>query len=163
MRMDIRVRGLEEPTVVTDMDVRCLYPDARSYSNSTVEKLLENAEKEKKEVYQRLVQAEGNRFRPFVVTTDGVMGPSATKIIRQLGEKLASKWKKPIGTVMGWVRAKIGLAIVRACSACIRGPKIRGGARAWRMEPALGGDESDGAFLGLQFTNGPVGQGRRGD
>ena len=66
--------------------MRCLYPDARSYSDSTVEKLLENAEKEKREVYQRLVQAEGNRFRPFVVTTDGVMGPSATKIIRQLGE-----------------------------------------------------------------------------
>ena len=47
---------------------------------------------------------------------------------------------------MGWVRAKIGLAIVRACSACIHGPKIRGGARAGRMEPALEGDESDGAF-----------------
>ena len=77
------------------------------------------------------------------------MGPSATKIIRQLGEKLPSKWKKPIVTVMGWVRANIGLAIVRACSACIRGPKIRGGARAWRMEPAPEGDDSDRDFLGL--------------
>ena len=132
--MDVRIRGIEDPTVVTDVDVRCLYPDAPSYGTTSVEKLLENHETEKRERYQQAVQAEGNRFRPFVVTTDGVFGPTAKQLLEQIGKKLADKWKKSKGTVGGWVRARMAIAIVKACSAGIRGPKIPGGAKAWRMD-----------------------------
>ena len=161
MRVDVRIVGLEESTVVTDVDVRCLYPDARSYASTPVEKLLENDEKEKRDRYQQAVQAEGHRFRPFVVSTDGVLGPSAMQLMNKISDKLADKWKKPKGTVGGWVRAKMSLAIIRACSACIRGSKIPGGARARRIDSEMNGDESDGAFLGLQFSNGSLGRGRR--
>ena len=179
LRVDIRIRGLEETSVVSDVDVRCIYPDAHSYRNTEITKLLDNDEKEKRDRYQKAVEAEGNRFRPFVVSTDGVLGPSARQLLLQIGDKLAEKWKKPRGTVGAWVRAKMSLAIVRACSACIRGSKVPGGARARRGDPEMADDaadgahlrreqldtvmiddESDGAFLGLQFSNGPAGQGR---
>ena len=161
LQVDLRIRGLEDSAVVTDVDVRCIYPDARSYSTTEINKLLENDEKEKCDLYQQAVQAEGNRFRPFVVSTDGVWGTAAKQILRQLGDKLAQKWKKPQGIVGAWVRARMSLAKVRACSACIRGSKTPGGARARLMDVEATGDDSDGAFLGLQFSNGPAGQGRR--
>ena len=83
--------------------------------------------------------------------------------MKQIAETMAYKWKKPKGTVWGWVQAQLSLGIVRACSACIRGSKIPGGARARRVDPETMVDDSDGAFLGLQLTNGPAGQGRRVD
>ena len=159
--MDLRIRGLEDSAVVTDVDVRCIYPDARSYATTEINKLLDNDEKEKCEQYQQAVQAEGNRFRPFVVSTDGVWGPAAKQILRQVGVKLAEKWKKPQGIVGAWVRARMSLAIVRACRACIRGTKIPGGARARHVDGEASAEDCDGAFLGLQFSNGPAGQGRR--
>jgi hypothetical protein len=91
LRVDVRIVGLEESTVVTDVDVRCLYPDARSYASTPVEKLLENDEKEKRDRYQQAVQAEGHRFRPFVVSTDGVLGPSAMQLMNKISDKLADK------------------------------------------------------------------------
>ena len=161
LRVDIRIRGLESLTAVTDVDVRCLYPDAPSYRNTKIEKLLENDEKEKMVKYQTAVESEGRRFRPFVVSTDGVTGPAATKLLQQISDKLAEKWKKTKGVVGAWVRAKMSLAIVKACSSCIRGSKVPGGARARRVDPEMDGDNSDGAFLGLQFSSGPLGRGHR--
>ena len=161
LRIDVRIRGLEESAAVTDVDVRCLYPDAHSYGTTAIDKLLENDEKEKCNRYQQAVQMEGHRFRPFVVSTDGVFGPAAKQLLKKISDKLAEKWKKPVGTVGGWIRARMGLAVVRACSACIRGSKVPGGARARRVEPEAFFDDTDGAFLGLQFSNGPAGQGRR--
>ena len=147
--------------MVTDVDVRCLYPDAPSYRNTKIEKLLENYEKEKMLEYQKAVELEGKRFRPFVISTDGVTGPAATKLLQQISDKLAEKWKKPKGIVGAWVRAKMSFAVVKACSACIRGSKVPGSARARRVDPEIEGDNSDGAFLGLQFSSGPWGKGRR--
>ena len=77
LRVDLRIRGLEDSAVVTDVDVRCIYPDARSYASTEINRLLENDEKEKCDQYQQAVQTEGNRFRPFAVSTGGIWGPAA--------------------------------------------------------------------------------------
>ena len=67
-------------------------------------------------------QQQSGEFVPFVATTDGVLGGGAQKVLSQLVERLCTKWEhKSKGEVMAWVRARIGVAIVRAASACIRG------------------------------------------
>ena len=64
LRIDLRFRGLEDPSVVTDVDVRCFYPDAHSYSNTDIEKVFQIHEKEKYVKYQKTeVDAEGQTIR----------------------------------------------------------------------------------------------------
>ena len=64
---------------------------------------------------------------PFVVSTDGVHSEPAKDFVKLLATKTADKWGMTgagrTGVVMATLRAKIGTAIVRGASACIRGEK----------------------------------------
>ena len=57
--------------------------------------------------------------------------------VRRLGDFLAAKWERPYSVVMGWVRARLSFAILRATLLCVRGSRTK-----WR---SLG--ISDGALL----------------
>ena len=49
-------------------------------------------------------------------------------MLSQLVERLCTKWEhKSKGEIMAWVRARIGVAIVRATSTCIRGQRRKPG------------------------------------
>ena len=104
--------------------------DSRSYIESRVpvETLFEEHHiKPKRATYKRACTGLGHRFVPFVVSTDGVLSEPAKDFIKLLATKTADKWGMTgagrTGVVMATLRAKIGRAIVRGASACIRGVK----------------------------------------
>ena len=53
-------------------------------------------------------------------------------------EKIAAAWHKPNSEVMGYVRARLMLAILRATNLCIRGSRVK-----WRRRMEI----EDGAGL----------------
>ncbi|KAL1455660.1 hypothetical protein WDU94_009741 [Cyamophila willieti] len=53
-----------------------------------------------------------------------------------LSERLAERWRRPIMAVLGWLRARIGVAVVRAASMCVRGAR-----RRWKSGESLLGYE----------------------
>ena len=87
-------------------------------------------------------------FNALVSTVDGVLGPETDRFVHRIAEKLAGKWDKPMGTVMGWVRTRVQFAHVRALCHCLRGPRklwgTWGGRKGGKADPV-----EDGAALAL--------------
>ena len=89
-------------------------------------------------------------FMPFVITTDGALAPAAKKLVTTLAHILKEKWHLPAGLVMGWIRARIAMAVARASSACIRGSRTQPYGAARELEADFG----DGAGVGRLFDRG---------
>ena len=64
-------------------------------------------------------------FVPFIVSTDGCVGEQAEAFLKRLGRCLAEKWQRSYSQVMGFVRSRIGVAILNASNQCLRGPRTR--------------------------------------
>ncbi len=65
---------------------------------------------------------------------------SVSELLKRLGRRLAEKWQRSYSQVMGFVCSRMAVAILRASSQCMRGPrtKIQGTAGVhyglvWRM------------------------------
>ena len=118
-------------------DIRVIDTDAQSYCNRTPREVLHAAEKEKKSKYATACEERRASFTPICCSVDGVFGSEAEVFLKRLGENLAAKWNRGYSQVIGWVRARMSFAILRASILCIRGSR-----RRWR---SLG--LSDGAPL----------------
>ena len=126
--------------------MRCFYPDAQSYTSKTLPQLFQQHAKEKTDKYKDICKAASAHFTPFITTTDGAIGLEANELLSLLGNKLSKKWRKPKGVVMGWIRARMSIAIVKATSACIRCLRHT---RANRLEVGF----EDGAALPSLFSH----------
>ena len=133
---DLRVSGVWQPQAKALFDIRVVDTDAQSHVNRTVDSVLASAEKEKRK-YNVAAANRHASFSPFVVSIDGYMGPrrEAKVVLSRFAEKLASLWKKPYPTVMGWVQMRMSFAILRATNVCVRGSRQNGEVEsAWMME-----------------------------
>ena len=45
--------------------------------------------------------------------------------MKRLGDFLAAKWERPYSVVLGWVRARLSFAILRAALLCVHGSRTR--------------------------------------
>ena len=59
--------------------------------------------------------------------------------LNRLGDSIADMWKKSHSEVMGWVRAKMSFAILRATNLCLRGSR-----RKWRRVMDITGNDGAG-------------------
>ena len=134
---DLCVRGVWEAQTEALFDIRVIDTDARSYCTRSPKDVLGTAEGEKKRKYLQACQDRRATFTPLCVSVDGMLGSEAEFFVRRLGDFLAAKWERPYSVVMGWVRARLSFAILRATLLCVCGSRTK-----WRI---LG--ISDGASL----------------
>ena len=55
-----------------------------------------------------------------------------------LAEKLSARWEKSYGEILGWIKARLSFAVIRATDLCLRGSRVR-----WRSGTGI----DDGAGL----------------
>ena len=80
--------------------------DAPSHVNRSVAAILASAEAEKKKKYNNVANA-------------------ATYYLKHLSEHIRLKWGKSYGEVMGWLRASLTFAIIRATNLCLQGSRVK--------------------------------------
>ena len=97
--------------------------DAESLKLKSVLQVLKSQETEKKRKYKRACEERRWHFTPFVCSVDGALGREAISFLKRLAHKLSIKWHSTYSVVMGFVRARVSLAIVRATALCIRGSR----------------------------------------
>ena len=118
------MRGVWQPQAEALFDVHVVDTDAQSYSQRAVMAVLSSAEREKKRKYAHAAEARHASFTPFVLSIDGLLAREAQFVIRPFADRLSTKWGKPYGKVMGWVRARLSFAILRATNRCVRGSRV---------------------------------------
>ena len=143
-RGDVLIHGLWERQTSCILDVRVTDTDAPSYLFSTLEKIIEKQEREKKKKYLEACLEERRHFSPFVADCYGSLGEEAKAVNKRLARLLADKWRAPYSATCGYVNARVSIAIVRAVHRCIRGSRV-----PFRHVSTKLAAWDDGAGLGL--------------
>ena len=64
-------------------------------------------------------------FTPLCFSVDGLFGSEADYFMHRLADSLSVKWEKNYSVVMGYVRARLSFAIIRAALLCVRGSRTK--------------------------------------
>lgn len=123
LRADLSCRGVWDAQREALFDIRVVDTDAPSYISRPVASVLKSAEDEKKRKYAIACEIQHATFTPLVTSVDGVFAPQMSSFIKHMGEAIADRWNRSLSTVLGWLRARISVAIIRATSMCIRGTR----------------------------------------
>ena len=118
---DLSVRGVWQSQTTTFFDVRVVDSDASSYVQRDVNAVLSSIEHFKKQKYSQAAECVHASFTPFVVTADGALGVEGKAFMHLLSEKIAATWHKSNSEVMGYVRARLMFAILRATNCAFVG------------------------------------------
>lgn len=123
LRGDLSCRGVWDAQKEALFDIRVVDTDAPSYISRPVTSVLKSAEDEKIRKYSNDCELRHATFTPLVTSVDGVFAPQMSTFIKHLGAAIADRWNKSFSVVMGWLRSRIIIAIIRATSMCIRGTR----------------------------------------
>jgi hypothetical protein len=118
-RGDIAAHGFWRRGTTAIFNVRITDTDAPTYHGQEPLKVLKRHEKEKRRSTWPLVSP-GADFTPLVFSVDGLQGPEATAASKCLASKLSKKWGRSYSEVVGYVRSRISIALVRSASRCLR-------------------------------------------
>ncbi|KAL1453334.1 hypothetical protein WDU94_007478 [Cyamophila willieti] len=116
LRGDLSVRGVWEAQREALFDIRVTDTDAPSYTSRSVMSVLRRAEEEKKEKYKEACEARHVTFTPLVTSVDGLFAPQFVTFVKVLAERLSERMGMEYGRMMGWLRTRIGMSVVRAAS-----------------------------------------------
>ena len=105
----------------TIFDVRICDTDARSYANTSSDKVLERASKEKVRKYEQACLAQRRDFTPLVYSVDGLASKDAHNAERHLASVLATKWGRSYSKMANFVRTRMSLAVVRSNTLLLHG------------------------------------------
>ena len=78
-------------------------------------------EKVKKDKYLAPCLARRGGFMPLVYSVDRMAGKEAKSFERCIASLLAAKWDRPYSKMVGYVRVRMGLAIIRHNTWLLRG------------------------------------------
>ena len=68
----------------------------------------------------------------------GALGKEAALFLSRIADRLPVAWGRSYGNVLGWLKARLGLAVIRATNICLRGSRV-----TWRSGAGI----DDGAGL----------------
>ena len=143
-RGDVLVHGLWKKGEGCVLDVRITDTDQPTYRGSSSEKVLERQAKAKKDFYLQACVERRRSFAPLVYSVDGMAAKEAKAFEKRVASLLAEKWRRHYSEMVGFVRARMSLAVVRGVSLKLRGSRTR---KAYRPE-WTDGAAAEGAIRG---------------
>ena len=114
-----------------------------SYLARKPSSIIKTAENDKKRKYLDACLEQYHHFTPFVVSCEGLFGKEASFFMKRLAKKLADKWNQPYSSMIGLLRTRFAVNLVRSKYHCIRGTRTSLDFMSYKL------DWEDGA--GLQF------------
>ena len=139
IRGDKGVHGFWKRGRTCIFDIRITDTECQSTRNQDPEKVLAKHELEKKRKYLAACHERRRDFTPLVYSVDGMASRETKEAEKQLARKLAWKWSREYSEMVGYVRRRMALAVVRANSLLLRGSRDRSN----RARPFI----SDGAAM----------------
>jgi len=120
-------------------DVQVFNPNAQSNATSNISSVYRRHERQKRAKYeQRIREVEHATFCPLIWSTSGGAGPAATTFLKRLAHFISDKNDEPYSVTMGWLRCRLGFALIRSAVMCLRGSRSKKGVpRIAAIEPSL--------------------------
>jgi hypothetical protein len=116
----VRIIGLGKERQTHNIDVRVTRVGSASYVTAgrvkPVDELLIRHAREKRAKYEATIKARGQVFDPFVVSTCGILGPSAQALLDILASQYAERKEMSYSVAKAMMKAHIGVAIIKGGS-----------------------------------------------
>jgi hypothetical protein len=138
-RGDVRARGFWKRREDCIFDIVIMDTDSKCYGNTSSKKLVERAAKRKKDKYEEACRERRRSFTPLAYSVCGLPCEAAVAAEKRLGGLLSRKWERNYSEMVGFIRQRMSLAIVRSNTLLLRGER----ANTWRRRAA-----EDGAAAG---------------
>ena len=105
-------------------DVKVFNAHAPSNCSSSTASCYRRHELEKRRKYERrVIDVEHGTFTPFIMSSSGGMGPSATVTVKRLASLMAEKTDTPYSVMLNVIRCKLSFSLVDSAIMCIRGAR----------------------------------------
>jgi len=124
-RGDIKVHGLWERGTDCILDVMISDSEGRSHRQMEPEKVLAKLERAKKAKHLAACLERRRTFTPLCYLVDGMAGKETKAAERQLARLLADKWGRQYSQMVGYVRARMAISVVRSQSRLLRSSRER--------------------------------------
>ena len=110
-RLDVSAREFWDKSKTTAyFDVKVFNAHTPSNASSSAASCYRRHEMEKRRRYERrVIDVEHGTFSPFVMSTSGGMGPSATVALKRLAGLLAEKTDTPYSKIVNVIRCRLTL------------------------------------------------------
>ncbi|KAL7477562.1 hypothetical protein ACHAW6_003394 [Cyclotella cf. meneghiniana] len=103
-RGDVLVHSFWQCTRGTIFNIRICEMDTRSYANTSSDKVLKRASKEKVQKYKLACLAQHQDFTPLLYSVDGLSSKEAQKAERRLACIFAKKWDRTYSDITNFIR-----------------------------------------------------------
>jgi hypothetical protein len=120
IRGDVAAHGFWNRGTTAIFDIRISDTDAKSFRNQDPGKVLERQATAKKTKYLAACLEARRHFTPLVFSVDGLRAKETVAASKHLARLLSEKWKKPYSQVVGLIRSRLTVALVRSASRCLR-------------------------------------------
>ena len=64
-------------------------------------------------------------YLPLIYSVDGTACKEARALKKRIASLLAYKWNRPYSELVGYVRARMAMSILRSNTVCLRGARVR--------------------------------------
>jgi hypothetical protein len=122
-RGDVAIHGLWKKGETCILDIRITDTDCKSYSSSSSAKVLEKAAREKKRKYLEACLERRRSFAPLVYSVDGMACKEAVAFEKRVASLLASKLDRRYSEMVGFVKSRMSLSIIRSNTLLLRGAR----------------------------------------
>ena len=99
--------------------------DTKPYHGSTSVKVLEKVAREKKAKYKKACLEQWRSFMALVYSVDGMAGKGPRAYEKRITNFLAGEWTQEYSSVVGLVKARMALVVVRSNTMLLRGRSRR--------------------------------------
>jgi hypothetical protein len=120
IRGDVAAHGFWTRGTTAIFDIRVSDTDARSFRNQDPTKVLERQAKAKKSKYLDSCLEARRHFTPLVFSIDGLRSKETIAASQRLARLLSEKWHRPYSQVVGLIRSRLNIALIRSASRCLR-------------------------------------------
>lgn len=122
-RGDISVDGFWKSSATCVFDVRITDVKAPSYRGASPLSVLKRHEREKKKMYLEPCLERRRHFTPLVYSAEGMPGRETRAAEKRLASALADKLDRSYSEMVGWVRQRMAMAVVRQVTVLLRGSR----------------------------------------
>ena len=130
------VHGLWETGSSCVLDICIPDTNATSSADKTPKKVLETHVKRKKDKYLQACLYRRQSFTPFVYSVDGMAFKEAQAFEKRIASLLSDKWNQTYSKLVGYVRGRMAMSILRSNTVCLRGARVKRQTVPWVEDDA---------------------------
>ena len=125
VRGDVAIQELWKCGETCILDICVMDTEAKAYKSLSSKTVLEAAVRVKKAKYLKGFLDQQRIFVPLAYSVNGMAGVEVRAFKKRIASLLAAKWNREYNELVGFIRVKMAMAVVRANTLLLHGARLK--------------------------------------